>query len=148
MQNRGEKKTLSLELFLRHGWVPNVCPQWCWITRTVHIANNATGNDTYLSQDQLGLPNSFRNRAQPQARHPCQPTRHMDKPTHPLPHMAFMCPLTCQCNPKPQIPSPPYSGATSSKQPHQLSAEHLALFHGCADHYARAGYFPPHSPAS
>jgi len=19
-------------------WVPNVCPQWCWITRTVHLA--------------------------------------------------------------------------------------------------------------
>jgi len=31
------KKTLSLEVSLRQGWVPNVCPQWCWITRTMFL---------------------------------------------------------------------------------------------------------------
>jgi len=33
-----KKNTLSLEVILRQGWVSNVCPQWCWIIRTVHIA--------------------------------------------------------------------------------------------------------------
>jgi len=42
-QNRGgkiifeEKKTLFLEVCLRQGWVPNVCPHPCWITRTVRF---------------------------------------------------------------------------------------------------------------
>jgi len=34
----GGKKTLSLEALLSQGWVPNVCPHFCWITRTVHFA--------------------------------------------------------------------------------------------------------------
>ena len=34
-----KQKTLSLEVLLRQGRVPNVCLQWCWITRTMHFAS-------------------------------------------------------------------------------------------------------------
>ena len=88
----------------------------------------------HLPQDQLGLPNSFRNRAQSQARHPSQFTRYTDKPTTSVPHLAVMRPLTR--NPKPQIPPPPHPGSTSPKCPSKLSPAHLTLLRGSADHHA------------
>jgi len=37
-------------------WVPNVCPQWCWITRTVHLAPRCC---IYLSPQSIQTCNVF-----------------------------------------------------------------------------------------
>jgi len=35
--NFEREKTFSFEVRLGQGWVPNICLQWRWITRTVHF---------------------------------------------------------------------------------------------------------------